>query len=70
MTGMNPEACASYSLAGRFHCGTCGGTPQLLSAEGRDPITVSLSCCGQKLVRSYTRAELTFTQIVFEKDEA
>lgn len=68
--GLNMEPGASYSLADRFTCGICGKTPRLLSADGRDPIFVKLACCGKELQKSFSRRDLTFTQLVFDDASA
>lgn len=67
MNGMNPEPCASYSLAERFVCGKCGLPPEIEKAEGSDPIVVTFSCHGARLTKSYSKSELVFTQRVFEE---
>ena len=67
MSGMNPEPCASYSLLDRFQCGKCGTKPRFISAQGGDPISVTIECHGEKLSRSYSKSDLVFTQVVFEE---
>lgn len=67
--GLNPEPCASYSLAGRFVCGCCGSTPNIVSVNGRDPMTITFECHGKKTTGSFSKADLVFNQTVFEASE-
>ena len=68
MLGMNPEPMASYSLADRFICDQCDRTPSIKAVDGRDPMTVTFVCHGQTEMRSFSKADLVFTQIVFKKE--
>lgn len=63
--GLNPEPCASYSLKSRLFCAKCNCEPNIKSAEGRDPIIITVSCHGETETRSISRDELRFTQRVF-----
>lgn len=58
----------SYSIASRLTCAKCGGTPKILSAEGRDPVivTATCSCHGKKETKSIAKQELIFQQYFFE----
>jgi hypothetical protein len=67
--GLNPEPGQSYGLATRFFCSKCGKPPEIVSAEGRDPIVVKLRCHGELHQGSYAKSELIFTQYIFEEDE-
>lgn len=66
MNGLNQQPCSSYGLADRFFCTKCGKPPEIIKADGRDPILVTFSCHGETKSGSFSRAELVFTQNVFD----
>jgi hypothetical protein len=69
--GMNPEPQLSYGIASRLQCGICGSVPEIMKATGgKDgvPITVTAACCGQKETKTFTKEQLSWTQIFFEPD--
>lgn len=67
--GMNPEACASYSLADRFTCAKCGGTPKLVDANVKDPslFSIKLRCCQGETTWNGAKSSLVFTQTIFDE---
>lgn len=67
--GMNPDPGQSYGLLDRFICGICGARPDLVKSSNEFPITLSVRCCGKTHTGTYTRQQLTFTQVVFDKGQ-
>ena len=68
MNGLNPEPCASYSLQDRFVCGKCGVAPEIVRADGPDPLIMTFSCHGEKLSKSFSKSELVFTQVLWSEE--
>jgi predicted nucleic acid-binding Zn ribbon protein len=68
--GLNMEPGQSYRFIDRFTCAKCGNTPELVKAEGTDPVIATIRCCGHEVTKAYQKSELVFQQRVFDEEES